>query len=111
MAAHRRSRLRRSGRQSVSRRPAEGPHELERVLLSHPAVAEAAVVGLADARYGEIPAAAVVARAPIDEAALMAWSAMRLAPQKRIRAVRIVAAIPRTASGKVLRRLVRDLVR
>jgi acyl-CoA synthetase (AMP-forming)/AMP-acid ligase II len=49
--------------------------------------------------------AAVVARGTLDPAELMAWVAARVAPYKRIRAVRFVDAIPRTPAGKILRRV------
>jgi acyl-CoA synthetase (AMP-forming)/AMP-acid ligase II len=80
------------------------PAELEAVLATHPAVADAAVVGRADAASGEVPVAAVVARDALDPEDLMAWVAARVAPYKRIRAVRFVDAIPRTPAGKILRR-------
>ena len=80
------------------------PAELEAVLATHPAVADAAVVGRADAASGEVPVAAVVARDALDPEDLMAGVAARVAPYKRIRAVRFVDAIPRTPAGKILRR-------
>jgi acyl-CoA synthetase (AMP-forming)/AMP-acid ligase II len=80
------------------------PAELEAVLAAHPAVADAAVVGRPDAITGEAPVAAVVARDALDAQELMAWVAERVAPYKRIRAVRFVDAIPRTPAGKILRR-------
>ena len=81
------------------------PAELEAVLATHPAVADAAVVGRPDAATGEAPVASVVAREPLDADELMAWVAERVAPYKRIRAVRFVEAIPRTPAGKILRRV------
>jgi acyl-CoA synthetase (AMP-forming)/AMP-acid ligase II len=85
------------------------PAELEALLLEHPSVADAAVIGVADAAAGEIPKAFVV-RKEIDltDAALIAWCAERVAPYKRPRAVEFVASIPRSTSGKVLRRLLRE---
>lgn len=80
------------------------PAELEAVLATHPAVADAAVVGRPDAVTGETPVAAVVRRGELDADELMAWVAERVAPYKRIRAVRFVDAIPRTPAGKILRR-------
>jgi acyl-CoA synthetase (AMP-forming)/AMP-acid ligase II len=81
------------------------PAELEALLAGHPAVADAAVIPRPDATHGEIPVALVVPRGDIDPDELIAWVAAQVAPHKRIRAVRLVAAIPRTPSGKLLRRV------
>ncbi len=82
------------------------PAELEALLSTHPAVADAAVVPRPDEKYGEIPVAVVVPRGEEVEADdLMAWMSERVAPHKRIRLVRFVDAIPKTPSGKVLRRI------
>jgi acyl-CoA synthetase (AMP-forming)/AMP-acid ligase II len=81
------------------------PAELEALLVTHPAVADAAVIARPDAARGEAPVAVVVAREALDVDDLMEWVARRVAPYKRIRAVRFVAAIPRTPSGKILRRI------
>ena len=80
------------------------PAELEAVLLAHPSVEDAAVAGVADEASGEIPKAWVVARDQLDPAALMAWVAERVAPYKKIRALEFVDVIPRSLSGKILRR-------
>jgi acyl-CoA synthetase (AMP-forming)/AMP-acid ligase II len=80
------------------------PAELEALLATHPAVADAAVVGRPDDASGEVPVAAVVARDALEAEDLMGWVAARVAPYKRIRAVRFVDAIPRTPAGKILRR-------
>ena len=61
------------------------PAELESVLLSHPAVADAAVVPLTDDEAGEIPRAFVVLKAPASADELMAYVAQRVAPFKKIR--------------------------
>jgi acyl-coenzyme A synthetase/AMP-(fatty) acid ligase len=74
----------------------------------HPAVAECAVVPRPDERCGEVPVAVVVPRAPVDPDELMAWVAARVAPHKRLRAVRFIDAIPRTPAGKILRRVLRE---
>jgi acyl-CoA synthetase (AMP-forming)/AMP-acid ligase II len=81
------------------------PAELEALLVTHPAIADAAVVARPDDARGEVPVAVVVAREALDADELMAWVAGRVAPHKRIRAVRFAAAIPRTPSGKILRRV------
>jgi acyl-CoA synthetase (AMP-forming)/AMP-acid ligase II len=87
------------------------PAELEALLVAHPRVADAAVVGRPDERLGEVPVAAVVSRGmagEVDAEGIMAWVAERVAPHKRLRAVRFVDEIPRTPSGKLLRRLLTE---
>ena len=84
------------------------PAEVEAVLLAHPAVAEAAVVGLPDARWGRRPAAAVVLHPGMTVVPdnLRDFCAERLAAYKRPIDIRIVATLPRTAAGKLQRHLV-----
>jgi acyl-CoA synthetase (AMP-forming)/AMP-acid ligase II len=84
------------------------PAELEAVLLSHPAVADAAVVPLKDAECGEIPRAFVVPKGAVTAEALMAHVAERVAPYKKVRRVEFIDAIPKSPSGKILRRLLKD---
>jgi acyl-CoA synthetase (AMP-forming)/AMP-acid ligase II len=84
------------------------PAELEALLLTHPAVSDAAVVAMPDELGGEAPKAYVVLRAPVDPEELMAWVATRVAPYKKIRAVDVVDEIPKSPSGKILRRILRD---
>jgi long-chain acyl-CoA synthetase len=86
------------------------PAEVERVLFAHPGVADCAVYGVPDARAGEAPVAAVrpVDGAAIGEDELLAWVAERLARYKHLAAVVFVTEIPRTQSGKVLRRELRE---
>jgi len=81
------------------------PAELEQLLLSHPSVADAAVVGLPDDEAGEVPQAFVVRRTALTDDELMAWVAGRVTPYKRIRRVEFVESIPKSPSGKILRRL------
>ena len=83
------------------------PAELEALLVSHPEVTDAAVVGEPDARHGEVPVAHVVTRGAIDPEALRTWVDERVAPYKRLAAVTITDAIPRTPTGKTLRRALR----
>ena len=86
------------------------PAEIEAVLHGHPAVIDCAVFGVPDARAGEVPVAAVQLEAGSDVTAedLERLVADALATYKRLRHVVVVDAIPRTPSGKVLRRTLRD---
>jgi acyl-CoA synthetase (AMP-forming)/AMP-acid ligase II len=81
------------------------PAELEALLVGHPQVADAAVIPRPDKRTGEVPVAVVVPRGPLEPRQLIAWVAARVSPHKRIRAVSLVSEIPRTPSGKIMRRL------
>ncbi|WP_031037030.1 4-coumarate--CoA ligase family protein [Streptomyces sp. NRRL F-5650] len=86
------------------------PAELEALLLTHPGVADAAVVGAYDADGNEVPHAFVVRRpaAPVlAEGEIMTYVAERVAPYKRVRRVTFVDTVPRAASGKILRRELR----
>lgn len=88
------------------------PAELEQALAEHPAVAEACVVGVPHERWGETPLAAVVLHPGVpaptaDE--LIQFTRDRVGPVKKPSRVDIVAELPRTGTGKVLRRLLRDL--
>ncbi|MCZ7527173.1 MAG: AMP-binding protein [Acidimicrobiia bacterium] len=91
------------------------PAEIERVLLSHPAVDEAYVVGIPDERLGEVPKAFVVLvpgqQVPAGE--LLELVGERLAAYKRLEQVELVESdqLPRTALGKVLKRELRDRAR
>ena len=84
------------------------PAELEALLLTHPDILDAAVVGAPDPEAGEIPTAFVVAARPIDADAVLAWVGERVAPYKKIRRLTVVDAIPKSPSGKILRRLLRS---
>ncbi|MFI2558929.1 class I adenylate-forming enzyme family protein [Nocardia farcinica] len=86
------------------------PREIEEALLAHPAVAEAAVVGVPHPKWGETPFAEVALcdGAQVSEAELIEWTRSRLGPVKKVSAIEFVAAIPRTPIGKVARRIVRD---
>jgi acyl-CoA synthetase (AMP-forming)/AMP-acid ligase II len=84
------------------------PAELEALLLAHPSVADAAVVGLPDAHGGEIPCAYVVLFDEASQRELLDHVAARVPPHKRIRRVTVIDEIPRTPSGKILRRVLRE---
>ena len=89
------------------------PAELEALLLTHPAILDAAVVRKADEEAGEMPKAYVVlkpaAAGPATTAeALMSWVAERVAPHKRVREVEFIDQIPKSATGKILRRLLME---
>lgn len=81
------------------------PAELEAILLGHPAVADCAVIPSPDERAGEAPKAFVVLRGPATAEELMAYVAERVAPYKKVRRVEFIDKIPKSASGKILRRL------
>jgi O-succinylbenzoic acid--CoA ligase len=84
------------------------PVEVERVLAEHPNVAEVAVFGVPDDVWGERVVATIVpTRGALDGPALRAWAASRLAAFKIPRDVRVAAALPRTASGKIRRAALR----
>ncbi|RYY85800.1 MAG: AMP-dependent synthetase and ligase, partial [Comamonadaceae bacterium] len=87
------------------------PREVEDALLSHPAVAEAAVIGRPDAHWGEAVQAWVVLRpqATADEGALIAHVRGRIASYKKPKEVRFVPGLPRLATGKVDKKALRAL--
>ena len=81
------------------------PAELEALLLSHAGVADAAVIPSPDDEAGEVPKAFVVPRGEATTEELMAYVAERVAPHKRIRRMEFAEEIPKSASGKILRRV------
>jgi acetyl-CoA synthetase len=85
-----------------------GPAEVEQTLMEHPQVSEAAVVGVPDDLTGESIVAFVVASPPVDSEELSAFLVERLGPTFRPHAIHVVKQLPKTQSGKVVRRLLRQ---
>ena len=86
------------------------PAELEALLLSHPAVADCAVIGVPDEEAGEIPKAFVALKPGVECSAtdIQEFVAGHVAHYKQVRIVEFVDAIPKSPSGKILRRMLRD---
>jgi acyl-coenzyme A synthetase/AMP-(fatty) acid ligase len=84
------------------------PAELEAVLCAHPAVADAAVIPIPDDECGEVPKAFVVLKRETSPAALLAYVAEQVAPYKKLRAIEVIDAIPKSPSGKILRRVLKE---
>jgi acyl-CoA synthetase (AMP-forming)/AMP-acid ligase II len=97
------------------------PSDLEAVLREHPAVVEAAVVGMPSAQWGETPVAFVVCKSATDEGkgkgealdanitqVLLDWTNQRVSKTQRLSAVHLMDELPRSAIGKVLKRELRD---
>jgi acyl-CoA synthetase (AMP-forming)/AMP-acid ligase II len=82
------------------------PREIDEVLLEHPAIAEAVCFGVPHKMWGEEVEAAVVVRNPVSAAELVAYCKERLSDFKRPKQIHITEAIPRTATGKIQRRVV-----
>jgi acyl-CoA synthetase (AMP-forming)/AMP-acid ligase II len=81
------------------------PAELEALLLTHSAIADAAVIPSPNEEAGEIPKGFIVLQSPITEQEIIEWVASKVAPYKKIRSIEIVDEIPKAASGKILRRV------
>ena len=82
------------------------PAELEALLLSHESIADAAVIGVQDDEGEEVPKAFVVLQpgAEMDADAVMSFVAENVAPHKKVRQVAFIEQIPKSASGKILRK-------
>jgi acyl-CoA synthetase (AMP-forming)/AMP-acid ligase II len=87
------------------------PAELEALLLTHPGIADAAVIGVYNDDGNEVPHAYVVRQptaSDLSEGEVMMYVAERVAPYKRVRQVTFIDGVPRAASGKILRRRLRE---
>jgi acyl-CoA synthetase (AMP-forming)/AMP-acid ligase II len=86
------------------------PAELEAILIGHPAVADCAVIGVPDEEAGELPKGFVVIAegAEVSDEELLEHVAGQVSPQKKLRMIERIDAIPKSASGKILRRELRD---
>ena len=86
------------------------PAELEAILIAHPAVADCAVIGVPDEEAGEIPKGFVVIAdgSDVGDDELLAHVAEQVSPQKKLRLLERIEEIPKSASGKILRRELRD---
>jgi propionyl-CoA synthetase len=88
---------------------------MEAVLASHPAVAECAVIGVADALKGQVPRGFVVLKAGVEDdpdevaRALVAKVREEIGPVAALKEVTVVGGLPKTRSGKILRRTMRDI--
>lgn len=82
------------------------PAEVESAIFGHPAVQEVAVIGIPDAKWGETVKAVCVAKPgmTVEEADIIAWARDRIAAFKAPRSVDVIDALPRNASGKILRK-------
>ena len=84
------------------------PAEIENALLRHPAIAQAAVIGIPDHRLGEVGMAFVVTSGDVQPEQIIAWSRDQMANYKVPRAVEIVDELPLNATGKVMKDTLRE---
>jgi fatty-acyl-CoA synthase len=86
------------------------PAEVENAIFGHPDVLEVAVIGIPDDKWGEAVKAVVVPKPghAVDHASVIAWARERIAPFKAPKSVDVIAEMPRNATGKILRRTLRE---
>jgi acyl-CoA synthetase (AMP-forming)/AMP-acid ligase II len=84
------------------------PAEIENALLRHPAIRQAAVIGIPDHRLGEVGMAFVVTSGPVTADDIIEWSRDQMANYKVPRAVEIVDELPLNATGKVMKEALRE---
>ena len=84
------------------------PAELEALLLTHPRIADAAVIPFKDDECGEVPKAFIVPRGELTADEVVDFVQAHVAPYKRVRHVAFIDAIPKSASGKILRRILKQ---
>jgi fatty-acyl-CoA synthase len=84
--------------------------EVEKAILAHPGVYEAAVIAVSDDKWGEVPKAFVIAKpgAEVSAAELLEFCRLRIAHYKCPRSIEFVASLPKTATGKILKKNLRE---
>jgi acyl-CoA synthetase (AMP-forming)/AMP-acid ligase II len=80
------------------------PAELEAILITHPAIADCAVIGVPDEEAGELPKAFLVVSGEVTDDEIKAFVAEKVSPQKKVRLIERIDEIPKSAAGKILRR-------
>jgi acyl-CoA synthetase (AMP-forming)/AMP-acid ligase II len=83
------------------------PAEIEALLLTHPAIADVAVIGVPDEEAGEVPMAFIVRAKDVTEESILEFVANNVAPYKKVRYIEFRESIPKSPSGKILRRVLR----
>jgi acyl-CoA synthetase (AMP-forming)/AMP-acid ligase II len=84
------------------------PAELEALLLTHPSVTDVAVIPKPDKEAGEVPKAFIVLKQATSAEAILQWVSEKVAPYKKIRDIEFIEQIPKSPSGKILRRFLRE---
>lgn len=93
---------------STTRAPRGFGWPLTSLLLTHPAITDAAVIPIPDEEAGQVPKAFVVTNGSLTPEEVTEYVAEHVAPYKKVRAVKIIDEIPKAPSGKILRRVLID---